>query len=139
MAGGVRSIAGFFVMLFWTFFWLLNGLDKFFNAPGFFGRDWAPEFGEMFETLGLSGLATPAMYGVAVFEVALGVAFLIVLFTRASSGQLLSLAYGGIFVLFSLFIVGNILVGAGDEMLEHITYIILAVVTFELVLMPRSK
>ena len=139
MASGARSIASFFITLFWAVFWLLNGLDKFFNSPTFFGQNWGPEFNELFETLGLSGLATPALYGVAIFEVLLGVAFFYLLITRSSNSQLLGLVYSGIIALFTLFIVGNILVGAGDEMLEHITYIILTVTTFELVLLPRSK
>jgi hypothetical protein len=62
--------------LFWSVFWLLNGLDKFCNAPGFFGVTRDAAFVEYFARLHLpAGVALGSLYLCGVTEVLLGLGF----------------------------------------------------------------
>ena len=133
--GGVAeaSFARFHDVLagFWLVFWLMNGLDKFFNQPTFFGVTRDAMFIEYFSRIGLpESAALFALYSIGVAEVALGVSFIVALMFRERFKTLivnnLEVALG-IFVLFAL---GDILFGDRKELWEHGCYIGLIIMSY---------
>ncbi len=133
--GGVAeaSFARFHDVLagFWLVFWLMNGLDKFFNQPNFFGVTRDGMFIEYFSRIDLpESVALFALYSIGVAEVALGVSFIVALMFRERFKTLivnnLEVALG-IFVLFAL---GDILFGDRKELWEHGCYIGLIIMSY---------
>ena len=128
-----RSFARFHDVLagFWLVFWLMNGLDKFFNQPTFFGVTRDGSFIEYFSRIDLpESVALFALYSIGVAEVALGISFIVALMSRERFKSLivnnLEVALG-IFVLFAL---GDILFGDRKELWEHGCYIGLIVLSY---------
>lgn len=112
------------LQLFWTSFWLLNGLDKFFNSPSFFGVTRDAAFVEYFAGIGLP--PTPALaslYLCAVFELLLGLGFAATLALRLPS--LVQLCLKGSALVFIIFSAADILFGDRRELWEHATYLVL--------------
>ncbi len=65
------------VLAFWTTFWLLNGLDKFFNSEYFYGVTRDPKFIDYFASLNLpANVAIVTLYTIGIFEIILGFGFL---------------------------------------------------------------
>lgn len=131
---------------FWGFFWVGNGLDKFFNGVpietaygtvpiGWFGVNRDDKMIHYFSRLGLpEELALVFLYGVAVLEVAIGVAFFVLLLRRTVPGFVQRLTFKMGMIVFLMFSVGDILFGDRQELWEHGTFMILALVTFRLFL-----
>lgn len=133
---------------FWSLFWSLNGLDKFFdgtptpdpNVPGkslgWFGVNRGEKFLAYFHKLNLpSGVAWAALYGFALVELALGVLFLaFVLRGRQLSPATRALPFKLSLLVFTLFSAGDILFGDRAELWEHGTFILLLLASYHLYL-----
>lgn len=130
---------------FWTMFWTLNGLDKFFNgtpiqgnsgpAVGWFGVNRDPKFIDYFSRLGLpSELALTCLYGFAVLEVVVGLTFLAVLLRPNISRTVHRLAFKVSMLIFLAFSTGDILFGDRAELWEHGTFMVLTLMTYQLYL-----
>jgi hypothetical protein len=119
------------ITAFWTTFWLLNGLDKFFNGDVWFGVTRDPRMMVYFDRLHMPQvLAYPTLYGVAVWELGLGVAFGWSLVSRERRESLLPMAFHGAMGLFTFFAACDILLGERGELMEHAVYMLLVVLTF---------
>lgn len=135
-----RQLAQIALLLFWGGFWLLNGLDKFFNAPGFFGVTRDQAFIEYFARIGLPDyLALFVLYSVALFEIALGLSFGLSLLSTGWRQVLILFNFLASMALFIFFSFGDILFGDRAELLEHGTYLILILVSFSLLLSSRER
>lgn len=132
---------------FWAVFWVLNGLDKFFNGvprkhptygnyvEGWFGTNRDDKFIHYFSRLHLpEELALGSLYTFGVAEVLLGGVFLWILATRAAPGMVHRLAFKGNMLLFFVFSTGDILFGDRMELWEHGTFMILTLMTYQLYL-----
>ena len=120
------------VAIYWTFFWLLNGLDKFFNYEYFFGVDRDKKFIEYFASLDLpSSLAGISLYTFGVIEITLGVLFLLIVTHGEKNPELNRLAFKGTMVVFILYSIGDILFGDRGELREHGIYMILTILSFQ--------
>lgn len=131
---------------FWGFFWLLNGLDKFFNGVptetpygtvpfGWFGVNRDEKMVHYFARLGLpEELALGLLYGIAVIEIVIGLAFFVLMAKRTIPGFAQRLTFKLSMLVFLTFSVGDILFGDRQELWEHGTFMILALVTFRLFL-----
>ncbi len=121
--------------LHWFVFWLLNGLDKFFNANNFFGVDFKNKLkgppGEdgLLANLGFSdGWAAPIATIVGIIEVVLALLFLVAIVnlfqrrTRSSDGVLACLTLSVLF--FGLLSAGAVLFGDRAAMEQHAIFII---------------
>lgn len=112
------------LMLFWSVFWLLNGLDKFFNRPYFFGVTRDRAFVEYFARLELPPrMALGSLYGCGVCEILLGLGFGTALALGAPVLGCLCLKAS--LLLFTLFSAADILFGDRQELWEHGTFVIL--------------
>jgi len=128
--------------LFWGCFWLLNGLDKFFNGylingknVGWFGVYRDPKMIAYFERLFLPPeMALTFLYCIGIFETILGTIFLIALFFPMLPKSTRHLAFKASFLIFVMFSVGDILFGDRAELWEHGTFMILTISTFRLYL-----
>jgi len=157
-----RALSSYFriehiLYAFWLMFWLLNGLDKFFNAEeaespvfegmmrprGWFGVNRDAKFIEYFDRLGLPPeLALANLYFFGVVEVLLGVVFGIILvrmFRAARRGDarpmlLTRFALKVNMLIFFCFCTGDILFGDRMELWEHGTFMILTLMTYQLYL-----
>jgi len=142
------------VYAFWSMYWGLNGLDKFFDgvgAPagkacafangratpcGWFGTSRHEQITAYFDKLGMGEWTGPVfLYPIAVFEVVLGILFLMMLvqslWGRSDvSHSVHRFAFMGSIIVFFLFAVGDILFGDRVELWEHATFMVLIVVTF---------
>jgi hypothetical protein len=128
------------VVVYWAIFWLLNGLDKFFNSKYFFGVEWTDEFVESFETINISSdLAIASLNVVGILEIVLGLVFAYALINVAGKANIIRFGLIGTLMLFTLFTTGDILFGAGDEKLEHAMYILLAIVSLEFFVLRGNK
>ena len=88
-----------------------------------------------FSRLGLpEELALGLLYGIAVIEVAIGVAFFVLMAKRTVPGFVQRLTFKMSMIVFLMFSVGDILFGDRQELWEHGTFMILALVTFRLFL-----
>lgn len=128
-----NSLSRFYHLLsgYWFIFWLMNGLDKFFNEPTFFGVTRDAKFVDYFASIGLpEPLALFSLYAVGIYEIALGVLFFIGLaFGRKfKTIVLIGLELG--ITLFALFSLGDILFGDRKELWEHGCYIGLTVLSY---------
>ncbi len=133
-----RSAARFQLLLstFWAVFWSMNGLDKVFNAPKFFGITRDASFVEYFARIGLpEWVATAALRGICAYEVALGALFFVVVYGRSrltafDPARLNLIALELSLALFAFFALGDILFGGRAELWEHSTYIALIAISY---------
>jgi hypothetical protein len=112
------------LLAFWSMFWLLNGLDKFFNAPGFFGVTRDAAFVEYFGRLNLPpALALTSLYACGISEILLGLCFAAALVLGAP--VLINLCFKGSMVIFITFSTADVLFGDRAELWEHGTFLLL--------------
>jgi hypothetical protein len=127
------SMSRFHTLLtgYWLMFWLMNGLDKFFNESNFFGVTRDTKFADYFASIGLSEeIAMLALYGIGVYEVALGALFLVAFLHRARISVLNFVGLELSLALFAFFSLGDILFGDRRELWEHGCYIGLIIVSY---------
>ncbi|MEM9018099.1 MAG: hypothetical protein AAGC68_13875 [Verrucomicrobiota bacterium] len=135
------------LFIFWFFFWCLNGLDKYFNGSfmkndqfgkwyqGWFGVNRDEKFIHYFERLDLPAwMALTSLHVFAIFEVIIGIAFLLMFFQREPRSTLVRFAFKGGILLFVAFMIGDILFGDRMELWEHGTFLILTLLTYQLYL-----
>lgn len=135
-----RHLAQGMLLLFWGGFWLLNGLDKFFNQPGFFGVTRDDRFINYFASIGLPDiLALFVLYCVAVFEILLGLSFALSLMPISWRMMLIMFNFLASMAIFVFFCFGDILFGDRAELLEHSTYIILVLASFSLLFGAKQR
>jgi hypothetical protein len=128
------------ILVYWAFFWLLNGLDKFFNYEHFFGVDRDQKFIAYFASLDLPAwLAEPSLYFFGVFELAVGLLFVISLIDVARSPVLDRLTFKATMIIFILYSIGDILFGDRSELREHGIYMILAIVSFQFFILAGER
>ena len=121
--------------MYWAGFWLLNGGDKFFNGTYFYGVTRDDAFAEYFSRLGLSAsLASDVLYSVSVFEVILGLFFVVMIFYPTMKLALNRLSFKLSLLLFTFFCMGDTLFGDRIELLEHSTYIGVVLISYWLAL-----
>lgn len=126
----------FLLTAYWAAFWLMNGLDKVFNGPNFFGITRDAKFADYFARIGLpEPVAMAALQGICVYEIALGVLFFVVLFGRTRWGafdptRLNLIALELSLALFVFFTLGDVLFGDRAELWEHSCYIALAILSY---------
>jgi hypothetical protein len=132
---------------FWAMFWLLNGLDKFFNGTpktdprfgnyveGWFGVNRDAKMIHYFERLHMPDwLAIVSLYGFAVLEVIVGALFVWILIRPGTDKIVHRIAFKLSLVVFFVFMAGDILFGDRMELWEHGTFLIMTVITFQLYL-----
>jgi hypothetical protein len=132
---------------FWALFWTLNGLDKFFNGNGavvqmpsglkvdmgWFGVTRNQKFIDYFAKLYLpKWMALSFLYTFAVFEIVVGLMFLIILLYRKMPAVYRRLVFKCSMLVFLAFSVGDILFGDRQELWEHGTFMILTLVTYQM-------
>ncbi len=130
---GQRSLQRFMYVLvtYWAIFWLLNGLDKFFNYPKFFGKTRDASFVEYFSRLDLPDwLALVVLDGIGWVEIALGISFFIGLFILRRTRKLTLINLEISLLAFLGFSIADILFGDRKELWEHGTYIILIIISY---------
>ena len=116
---------------FWLIFWLMNGLDKFFNQPTFFGVTRDAMFVEYFSRIALpEPVALFALYGIGVLEIALGASFIVALLFRERFKTLIVNNLEAALAMFVLFALGGILFGDRKELWEHGCYIGLIILSY---------
>lgn len=125
------------ISFYWAGFWLLNGLDAFFNAPDFFGYDHLADMIAHFALFHLpASLARIALYLLAALEVILGLSFLVALFSahyEASQQRCNFKTAAFIFIALSF---GDVLIGDQTQLWEHGTYLLLVLVSYHLYCKP---
>lgn len=136
---------------FWAVFWLLNGLDKFFNGTpdvgpfgprtvGWFGVNRDEKFIDYFSRLYLpEEMALAALYTFAVVEIIVGAVFLVMLLRPRVDTMVHRLAFKMNMLLFFAFSVGDILFGDRQELWEHGTFMILTLMTYQLYLARSAE
>ncbi len=135
------------LFLFWFFFWFLNGLDKYFNGvfmkndqfgkwyQGWFGVNRDEKFIHYFSRLDLPPwMALTSLHVFAIFEIIVGIAFLLLFFRREPRSTLVRFAFKGGILLFVAFMIGDILFGDRMELWEHGTFLIITLMTYQLYL-----
>ncbi len=123
---------------FWSLFWLLNGLDKFFNEATFFGVTRDAAFIDAFASIGMpAALALTALYGIGVFEIALGLAFAVALVSGPRLKGLTSLCLEASLLMFVTFTFGDILFGNRQALWEHTCYI--GLITLSMVFLRQAQ
>lgn len=138
LAAGSSTRYATMLVGFWGLFWVLNGLDKFFNEPTFFGVAWDAAFIDSFATIGLpASLALTVLYGVGVYEVALGVAFAVALVSGPRLRGLTSLCMEASLFMFVAFAFGDILFGDRQGLWEHACYI--GLITLSMVFLRQKR
>ena len=138
LADGSMTRFAAMTVAFWSLFWTLNGLDKFFNQPTFFGVNREAAFIDTFANLGLPApVAVATLYGVGVYEIVLGVAFAVALVSGARLRGLTSLCLEASLLLFVTFAAGDILFGARQELWEHTCYMGLIILSMMLLRQTR--
>ncbi len=116
--------------VFWAAFWLLNGLDKFFNGV-WFGVTRDAKMIAYFESLSLPPeLALTFLYGIGIFEIIVGLVFLVALVNPRLPKSIHLLAFKSSMLIFAMFSVGDILFGDRGELWEHGTFMILALLSY---------
>lgn len=136
------------LIFYWLMFWLMNGLDKFYNRQSFslftwYGNDRNPKFTMYFDRIALSEeWVNPVLYLVGVLEIAIAIFLAISLWfykTNFSKDKKLDkkwfkigMLWGG--ATFVGFTIIDVILGDRLELLEHSTYLILICVTYQLVL-----
>ena len=119
------------ITAFWTTFWVLNGLDKFFNGAVWFGVSRDPSIVAHLERFQMPvAWAHPTLYCIGAWELGLGVAFGWSLVSKDRRGALLPLAFHASIGLFTFFAACDILLGERGELMEHSVYMLLVILTF---------
>ena len=131
---------------FWSMFWGLNGLDKFFNgvmtktdygtvAIGWFGVNRDDKMIHYFSRLHLpEELALFSLYGIALFEIVIGILFFYMLVRRDIPSFVQRLTFKCSMLVFFVFCCGDILFGDRMELWEHGTFMVLALITYKMYL-----
>ena len=118
---------------FWGGYWLLNGLDKFFNQPTFFGVFRDEKFINYFASLALpEWLALLVLYAIAVVEVLLGLSFLFSLVNADWERARHHFNFLASILIFVFFSFGDILFGDRAELWEHGTFLILVMISYRI-------
>ena len=125
------------IAIYWGGFWLLNGLDAFFNSPDFFGYDHLTDMIEHFALFGLpADLARISLYLLAALEVILGLSFLAALFSaRYEASQQRGNFKIAAFIFIGLSF-GDVLIGDQTQLWEHGTYLLLVLGSYYLYCSP---
>lgn len=124
---------------FWGIFWLLNGLDKFFNGEYFFGVTRDDKFVAYFAGLGLnSEIALAFLYSCGVCEIILGIGFLLALRKTKAQNELIQACLKAGMLIFITFSVFDILFGDRAELWEHSTFLLLHIVSIAFVLFIKA-
>ena len=128
------------VIVFWFFFWVLNGLDKFFARQDvvfvhWWGNHRVEKFTMYFDRLALDPAfveATLVFAGVVEFAAAAFFAWAAVKLVRGEPGVAYrtDLAIAVSIVVFLGFTIFDVIVGDRAELLEHSTYIGVLLVSF---------
>lgn len=120
-----------FLLIFWGGYWLLNGLDKFFNQPTFFGVMRDEKFIDYFARLALPDtLALIVLYIIAIVEILLGLAFLASLLNAEWERARRHTVFFVSMAIFAIFSFGDILFGDRAELWEHGTFLVLVIVSY---------
>ena len=130
---GQKSLQRFMYVLitYWAIFWFLNGLDKFFNYPKFFGKTRDSSFVEYFSRLDLPDwLALFTLDLIGALEVLLGISFFIGLFILRRTRKLTLINLEISLLAFLGFSIADILFGDRKELWEHGTYSILIIISY---------
>ncbi len=115
---------------FWGMFWLLNGMDKFFNKGSFFGVTRDEKFIAYFKSINLSAdLALFSLYSCGILEVFLGIGFLFCLIKKTHVKVLLTLNFKLSMLIFLTFSAFDILFGDRPELWEHGTFFGIALIS----------
>ncbi len=134
----------YILYLFWTLFWILNGLDKFFNGTmqqtpagprefGWFGVTRDQKFVDYFARLFLpEWVAMTFLYIFAIVEIIIGLTFLLLLVYRKMPKVYRRLVFKASMFIFLCFSVGDILFGDRMELWEHGTFMVLTLVTYQM-------
>lgn len=118
------------VLAFWTTFWLLNGLDKFFNGEYFYGVTRDPKFIDYFASLNLpANVAIVTLYTIGIVEIILGFGFLYALLRSEKRSLVGELNFKLSILIFFCFSMGDILFGDRAELWEHGTFMVLVLVS----------
>jgi len=125
---------------YWAMFWLMNGLDKFFNRTSFalftwHGKDRTEQFSGYFSSSDLPVyLIQPLLYFVGACQIILFFILAIAIFGKTIRPYVsaeclkLGLSFSAlIFIAFSFF---DVIFGDRAELLEHATFLVLIVVTY---------
>ncbi len=116
------------ILVFWTFFWLFNVIDKFIGGPGFLfvGRDRFAQIVKFFSSLGIENpnYALGSLIFATLLEVAALVLVGVALFhlLKGNNHRARTLYFWGTFAglaLFSFFAIGDQIFGDRFELLEH--------------------
>jgi hypothetical protein len=127
------------IALYWMFFWLLNGGDKFFNYEHFYGEDRDKQFIAYFASIDVPAwLAGVTLNVFGVMETLLGLLFLFIFTHGEKIPQLNRLAFKATMLVWIMFSFGDILFGARDELREHGIYMILTIVSFQYFLFTKE-
>ena len=137
------------MIIYWAMYWIMNGLDKFLNRQnlGFFkwhGKDRNDQFSGYFNNTGIDTFwIDPLLYLVATWELAIAVPLILTLWIQVFSARFdvlyfkLGMSCGVLtFIIFSFF---DVIFGDRAELLEHGTFLILIVVSYQLVLNQPLK
>ena len=127
------------IVLFWSFFWLLSTLDKIipYNSFLWLGKDSGELFLQYFSVVGVTYEPIPiAMLWIVSISEGIAAIFmiasLVALFVKKPP-QARTYFFWGIIVttgIFTLFTLGDQVFGAGDELLEHSIYWMVALVSW---------
>jgi hypothetical protein len=125
---------GYIVYLYWTVFWLLNGLDKFMHGETvrlggsavfmWFGKDRSAQFASYFDRLSLPQAAiAPLLNACGAIEVFVALLFAAAIVTARDFERRSGVAFAACALMFVGFSVWDIVVGDRAELLEHGTYL----------------
>lgn len=136
--------------LYWAVFWLMNGLDKFLYGRNLLlfrwhGKDRADQFGAYFERIGIPDfLAEPVLIFTGVWEIALGLVFLAIVYRIVRGSRplavlrMMSLGTAASILTFIGFSTFDVVSGDRAELLEHGAYLILVLVSWLAVWMSQA-
>ncbi|MCT4657348.1 MAG: hypothetical protein N4A65_16265 [Cohaesibacter sp.] len=136
------SSLGLLIMGYWFMFWTLNGLDKYLNRTdlglfSWYGNDRDEKFAMYFDRLGLGeGAVNPVLMFAGVWELvaaALCVVAMIAIAKNAPIAEKMEKSQQAIvftFITFIGFCIFDVVVGDRAELLEHSTYIGVAIVSY---------
>jgi hypothetical protein len=121
-------------------FWLMNGLDKYFNYEHFFGEDRDKQFAAYFASIDLPAwLSKVTLNTFGVMEISIGILFAIIVLNGERKPALNRLALKSTMIVWIIFSIGDILFGARDELREHGIYMILTIVSFQFFLTTHDE
>lgn len=130
-----NQLIRFAILVYWSFFWLFNSLDKIIGGSSFLwvGQDRFAQFQKFFASAGLdspiiANVALVIVAGLAVFAFVFFIGALIH-FLRNKPGSSRSWFFVGIslsLITFTLFSIGDHIFGDRFELLEHVLFWLLA-------------